>query len=114
MLKKSHGFKSKGVMTLDKLAGMMANGFSNLEDKLGGRIDKLDVRVGSLENKLDSLENKFDSLENRIDTLEDSMLQKFSGLESRIDSLAESKAGREEVKVIHTRLTRVEKKLATQ
>ncbi len=105
MLKKSQNFKNKGVMTLDKLAGMMANGFSNLEEKLGGRIDKLDIRVGSLENK-------FDSLENRIDTLEDSMLQKFSGLENRIDSLAEGKASREEVKVINTRLTRVEKKLA--
>ena len=92
-------------MTLDKLAGMMANRFTNMEEKLGGRIDKLDIRVGSLENK-------FDSLENRIDTLEDSMLQKFSGLENRIDSLAEGKASREEVKVINTRLTRVEKKLA--
>ncbi len=112
MLKKPQGFKSKGVMTLDKLAGMMANGFSNLEERLGGRIDKLDIRVGSLENSFDSLEVKFDSLENRIDTLEDSILQKFSGLENRIDSLAEGKASREEVKVINTRLTRVEKKLA--
>jgi hypothetical protein len=40
------------------------------------------------------------------------MLQKFSGLENRIDSLAEGKASREEVKIINTRLTRVEKKLA--
>ncbi len=91
MQKKSQGLKSKGVMTLDKLAGMMANGFSNLEERLGGRID---------------------SLENRIDTLEDGILQKFSGLENRIDNLAEGKASRDEVHVLNTRVIRVEKKLS--
>lgn len=98
-------------MTLDKLAGMMANGFSSLEEKLTNRIDGAENSLGA---RIDSLENKFNSLENRIDTLEDSMLQRFSGLENRIDSLAEGKASREEVKVINTRLTRVDKKLATQ
>ncbi len=101
-------------MTLDKLAGMMARGFSDLENRLGERIDGLDGRVDSLGGRIGSLENKFDSLENRIDTMEDSILQKFSGLENRIDDLAEGKATREGVKVINTRLTRVEKKLATQ
>lgn len=101
-------------MTLDKLAGMMTRGFVALEEKIDTKIDGVNGRIDSLEYKVDSLENKFDSLENRIDTLEDSMLQKFSGLENRIDHLAEGKASREEVKIINTRLTRVEKKLATQ
>ncbi|TAK56969.1 hypothetical protein EPO17_03215 [Patescibacteria group bacterium] len=93
MLKKPQSFKSKGVMTLDKLAGMMANGFSNLEEKLGGRIDKVEERLTDVEDRLS---------------------QKISGLENRIDYLAEGKASREEVKTINIRLTRVEKKFATK
>lgn len=78
-------------MTLDKLAGMMANGFSNLEEKLGGRIDRVEERLTDVEGRLS---------------------QKISGLENRIDDLAYGKAGRDEVQVLNTRVTRVEKKLA--
>jgi|GEM_PF-4261945 hypothetical protein len=81
---KQHG---KIKMTLDKLAVMVANGFSeqehNITGKIAGKIAESEARIS----------------------------QQIAGINNRIDDLALNRATREEVLVLDKRISRVEAKL---
>ncbi|MDP1709608.1 MAG: hypothetical protein Q8L21_01850 [Candidatus Komeilibacteria bacterium] len=71
-------------MTLDDLAVITANGFS----ELGGRMDKLDGRMGNIEGRMEGIEGRMEKVENnmiglgnRMDKLESSV----SGLRSSVN-----------------------------
>jgi hypothetical protein len=81
--------KSKNVTTED-LAVMVQKGFSDLENRLGGKID---------------------GLENRIDVFEDRVNRKFDQLSNRIDDLALNRATWQGLKIVEARVQRIEKRL---
>ncbi len=53
----------KGKMTLEKLAGMVQQGFTSIENSFNQRIDAL---AAELRERLDRLEGRMDSLETEI------------------------------------------------
>ena len=66
-----------GKMTLDKLAIMVANGFSEINEKmatkddLGNGLKKVEIRLGSVEDRLDRVEQKLGKVENRVEEVRD-------------------------------------------
>ena len=56
-------------MTLDDLAIMVANGFSDL----GGRMDKIDGRMDKLETRMEGVEGRIDKLESSVSGLRSSV-----------------------------------------
>ena len=81
-------------MTLDKLAIMVANGFSGQEKKLT--------------EKIDGVERK---LTEKIDGVEARLSQQINGINNRIDDLALNRATRDELLLLDKRMIRVEHKL---
>lgn len=81
---KNNSKKIKNV-SIDDLAIMVSNGFSNLSNEINTKIDNLDEK-----------------LTNRM-----------QGLERRIDDLVFNRASRDEIKMLNLRVTRIEKKIGT-
>lgn len=79
---KNNSKKTKNI-SIDDLAIMVSNGFSNLS-------------------------NEFNT---KIDNLEEKLTNRMQGLERRIDDLAFNRASRDEVKMLDLRITRIEKKI---
>lgn len=73
----------KSKMTLEKLAAMVANGFSAQEKTLASKIDSAEARLS----------------------------QQITGINNRIDDLALNRATREELTVLDKRVARIELKL---
>lgn len=94
-------------MNLDMLAGMIARGFSDVDQRIFG----LESRFDGLEDRFVGLENKFVGLEGKFTGLEERLTQKIIGLENRIDDLAMGRATREEVRILDARVSRLEKKI---
>jgi len=99
--------KKKGEITLDILAGMVARGFSVVDQRMSGLEDRFD----GLEDRFVGFENKFVGLEGKFTGLEERLTQKITGLENRIDDLAMGRATRDEVRILDARVTRLEKKI---
>ncbi|MBI4092292.1 MAG: hypothetical protein HY420_00010 [Candidatus Kerfeldbacteria bacterium] len=53
----------KGKMTLEKLAGMVKQGF----DAMDVRFTRLEDRVTAIEQRLDAIEDRLDKIEDRLD-----------------------------------------------
>jgi hypothetical protein len=88
-------------MTIDKLAAMVANGFSNMENRIGVRIDGLDTKIEALDHRMEVFDHRMEVFEGKLD-----------GINNRIDDLAVNRATRDEHKQLDARVTRIERKLA--
>lgn len=62
-MKKSSAKKS---ITLDKLAGMVQRGFSDLTDNMNNRFTSVEGRLDSFEGRLDSLEQGQEDIKLRL------------------------------------------------
>lgn len=83
----------KGAMTLEKLAGMVQQGF----DSMDARFTSLENRVTAIEKRLNAIEARLDSLESEIMAIRRQLAKavyqyEFDALERRIVVL-EGKAG---------------------
>lgn len=56
-------------MSLDKLAMMVANGFSGVEQ----RFDEVDKKLDGVENRLDRVEQRLNNVEQRLDVITDKL-----------------------------------------
>lgn len=86
-MKKSNKMKAT---TIDDLARMVANGFTDVEKRFVG------------------IDGKFDSLEEKMNQKFD---QRFNQLSNRIDDLALNRVTWEGLKVVQARIDRIERKL---
>lgn len=98
--------KSKSEkVTLESLAGMVANGFAEQEKKLTGKIDDVEsglmVQISGVETRLTE----------KIDGVETRLSRQITGINNRIDDLALNRATREELLVLDKRVGRIETKL---
>lgn len=96
-------------VTLEALAGMVANGFDaqekNITEKLTGEINGVESR---LTEKINGVETR---LETKINGVETRLSQQITGINNRIDDLALNRATREELLVLDKRVGRIETKL---
>jgi predicted RNase H-like nuclease (RuvC/YqgF family) len=97
-------------ITIDQLAGMMANGFAEMRDqfatlethigdvevKLGNRIERLDTRMGSVERGLENLSYKVDQLDAKLDEHRQETKDGFAGVHRLIGGLSHTLADHEE------------------
>ena len=88
--------EKKGKMTLDKLAVMVATGFSDMDEKL-------DDRFKGMETRMTGVESKTERMEYRLMKVEDGLLD--------LKLQANNLASRDEINEVKIRLTRVEKKV---
>lgn len=96
--------RSKKV-TLESLAGMVANGFAEQEKKLTGKIEGVESRLGE---EIKGLET---NLTEKINGVETRLSQQITGVNNRLDDLALNRATREELLVLDKRVARIETKL---
>ncbi len=96
---KKKGSTKKDVSNED-LARMVAGGF-----------DRMEKRFETMENRFEDVENHLETMGTKIDDVESRLGSKINGLHNRIDDLALNRATRDEVHILSTRMTRVEKKI---
>ncbi len=85
------------MVTIDKLAQMIARGFEDQEKRFTHTLNEI---LQSLNERMDFLESKLDFLESKLD-----------GINNRLDDLALNRATRDEVYTLNKRITRIENKL---
>ena len=86
---KSKKTKNKSV-TLDDLAIMVANGFSDQESRFNKRFDGIDERFDRVEDRLDGVEDRLDSLENKVENLDKAIFDlqlRVGSVEDRLKSI---------------------------
>lgn len=92
-------------VTLEALAGMVANGFAEQEKLMTGKIDGVESRLTA---EIKGVETR---LETKINGVETRLSQQITGINNRIDDLALNRATREELLVLDKRVGRIETKL---
>ena len=64
-------------ITIDQLAGMMANGFAEMHD----RFEKIDSRFDAIDARLEGAEHRFAGIDKRLDVLN----QKIDRVDAKLD-----------------------------
>jgi hypothetical protein len=110
--------KSKKI-TLDDLAGMVKQGFDNVDerfDKIDGRLDKIDGRLDKVEGRLDKVDGKLDKIEKDLFVVQCDVKELKIGQANHTKEIKELKdvvhgVFRIEMIEIKKRLSKVEDKL---
>lgn len=63
----------KKDMNISELAGMVARGFTDVEEHLGGRISGVEERLSGVEERLESVEGRLTILDHKLDRVQDSV-----------------------------------------
>lgn len=90
MKKKTPQKNTKKQMTVEDLAVIVANGFSDMSSNLDKKFEQVDKRFEKIDQKID---------------------YRFDGLARRIDDLSMNRSTREETKILEMRVERIEKTL---
>lgn len=79
-----NGTSQKNDITLDDLAAMVANGFSDIVDRMATKEDiaRLDTRVTALDTKITTLDAKVTALDTKVTALD----AKVDGLQSSVNN----------------------------
>lgn len=65
-------FKSVDIKR-DELAGMVARGFTEVNENINNRFDGLEGRVDGVEGRLESVEGRLNILDHKVDRVQDSV-----------------------------------------
>lgn len=62
--------KTEKEITINELAGMVANGFSDLTEGMNSRLDKVETRLGALEDGQEQIKLRLDNVAYRFELVE--------------------------------------------